>query len=182
MMRELLILCTPIGIGRKSVDLAGQPHQWRQDPLFENPQRALPARQCLAHGRDHFVSQPLCAWGTIFAVFALDSVPRRPSPPPLTNLLASSLPCSVTAVLSTLKPSEPSTINICAAVKTPCANTPLLSAYQFSFLEAIQAAFRRGKRHIAFVYPIIGGANGSRDVRSQASTSRRPPGNPESRW
>ena len=42
--------------------LSGQPHQWRQNPLFENPQRALPACQCLAHGRDHFISQPLWAW------------------------------------------------------------------------------------------------------------------------
>ena len=39
--------------------LSGQPHQWRQNPLFQNPQRALPACECLTHGRDHFVSQPL---------------------------------------------------------------------------------------------------------------------------
>jgi hypothetical protein len=32
-----------------------------QNPLFQNPQRALSVRQCLAHGRDHFLSQPLCA-------------------------------------------------------------------------------------------------------------------------
>jgi transposase len=47
--------------------------------------------------------RPLCIaaalrWVTIFVVFVPDSVPRQPSPPPLTNSLAFSLPSSVTAV------------------------------------------------------------------------------------
>ena len=85
---------------------------------------------------------------TIFVVFAQDSVPRRPLPPPLTNLSASSLPCFVTAALSILNSWGSSTKGIFSAVKTPCANTPLLSALnlflsricQFGFLEAVQSA------------------------------------------
>ena len=52
----------------------------------------------------------------------------RPSPPPRTNSPASSSLCSVIAVLSTLNGWESLTKNISAAVKTPCATTPLLSA------------------------------------------------------
>ena len=48
--------------------------------------------------------------------------------PPLTNLLASSLPCFVIVALSILNSWGTSTKNIFAALKTPCPNTPLLSA------------------------------------------------------
>ena len=92
--------------------------------------------------------RPLCIaatprWVTIFAVFARDSVPPRPSLLPLTNSLASFSPCYAIAALSTLNSWEPSTKNIFAAVKTPCANTPLLSALNLFLSKILPVQFLR---------------------------------------
>ena len=85
------------------------------------------------------------ALGDYFRRLRASSVPRQPSPPPLTNWLASSLPCFVTAALSTPSCWEPSTKNIFAAVKTPCANTPLLSALNSFPSKTLLIQFLRSK-------------------------------------
>ena len=80
---------------------------------------------------------------TIFAVCVPNSVLPRPSPPPRINSPASSSLCSVTAALSTLNSWESLTKNISAAVKTPCANTPLLSALNLFLSRILPIQFLR---------------------------------------
>jgi hypothetical protein len=52
--------------------------------------------------RNKFKAERSGVFAQIFVVSAQDSVPRRPLPPQLTNLLASSLPCFVIVALSIL--------------------------------------------------------------------------------